>query len=218
MAKSMDLRDPNRQLRHFAITMSVHPCRAGTPFPDPADGDAATDLLDQYVQEALLALDGAVGPSNLRYRIAQLEIGLDPDREAGRTGVHIQAYVECFSSVRLRTMWRSLPYARVEPRLFRRTTARDYCTPTKGKLSFDSDGRELPDPTHLAGPWIVGTWRDDGMDDGITDSPLDAATDLIVEGQSPRTVARTFPRIWVRYGRGLRDLHESLWGSEEAFR
>lgn len=203
MTSKRDLKDPNRQLRHFTVTMSVHPVR-NEPFPDPANGDDETDTLHQFVQESLRALDGSVGPANMRYRIAQLEVGENPDRDAGQTGFHIQAYIEAYSSVRLRTMWRSLPFARVEPRLFRRTTARDYCTPSKALLSgFD--------PTHLAGPWIVGEWRDDRMDDTANDSPLDAATDLIVEGNSPRFVAARFPRVWVRYGRGLSDLYEMLW-------
>ena len=203
------LTDPSRQLRHFVITCSSDPL-TNESFEDPADGAAATDALDLRVQRALTAIDGSIGSNNLRFRIAQLEQGENPDSE--QSGVHLHAYVEVFSSVRIRTVWRALPYARVRPRLFRRSTARDYCTPSKGKHLSEllPDGY---DPTHLAGPWTVGEWRPDGPDDDVSDSPLDAAVDLVMEGYSMREVAKQFPRVWVRWHRGLRDLSETAGGS-----
>lgn len=208
---SRSLADPGRQIRHFVITMSVNPL-TGEGWSDPAEGDLHSDLLHAEIQQALTALDGAVGPSNVRFRTAQLELGENPDEDL--SGLHVHAYLEAFTSVRLRTVWRALPYARVRPRLFRRSTARDYCSPHKGKHRDEL----LPcgfHPTFLAGPWTVGEWRPDGPDDDVTDSPLDAAVDLVVAGHDLREIARTFPRVWVRWSRGLRDLHEELFGSRE---
>ncbi len=205
--------DPNRQRRHFAITMNVQPWD-GAPWADPLDGDAQTDALDEAIQRALLCLDTAFGSRNVRYRVAALEKGAKAEKPAkaqkvikpAGNGLHLQCYVETFTSVRLRTVWRALPFARVRPRKMGRDTAREYCLPAKGLVGVDFD------PTHIAGPWEVGEWRESAADERL-DSPLEAATRMVVEGFSLREVARAFPRVFVRHGAGLERLRDTLHGN-----
>lgn len=205
--------DPNRQLRHFVITMSGQPWD-GEPWPDPLDADRNTDDLDEAIQRALMGLDTAFGSRNVRYRVAALEKGAKAEKplpasevvKPAKNGLHLQCYVETFTSVRLRTVWRALPFARVRPRKMGRDTAREYCLPAKGLVGVDFD------PTHIAGPWEVGEWRASAADE-VTDSPLDAATRMVVEGFSLREVARAFPRVFVRHGAGLERLRDTLHGA-----
>jgi hypothetical protein len=203
--------DPNTMRRHFAVTMWGHPL-TGERFPDPMDGDAATVRLHELVESALAELDRTLG-SSLRYRVACLEQGSSPGQRGDRapseekpsdeSGFHLQCYVESFRSIRLRTLWRSLPMAHIRPRRRSRETARDYCLPHKGHPSGEQD------PTFVAGPFIAGDWRPSRADEDH-DDPLAEAIRLIATGASLRAVAFDFPRIWVRHGRGLRDLAETL--------
>lgn len=224
--------DPNKQYRHFVMTLNTHP-QTGERFPDPAWGDKYSDQLHKMVQESLECVDRTFGRS-LRYRIAQLEKGskaqqagtdgADPigsigtdgaetqnnqdsfvqdslDEQARKSGFHLQLYVETQTSIRLRTVWRSLPYAYVRPRRALRETARDYCMPDKGSPFVD-----LIDETVIAGPFTVGEWRPSTADES-NDSPLDMATAFIVKGGSLHECARRFPQVFVRHGFGL----ERLW-------
>lgn len=214
--------DPNKQYRHFVMTLNTHP-QTGERFPDPMWSNDASDTLHQMVEESLRAVDAVFGRS-LRYRIAQLEKGSQSENnqdshglgDAGekpqgdieettrKSGFHLQLYVETATSIRLRTVWRGLPYAYVRPRRALRETARDYCMPDKGSPFVD-----LIDETVIAGPFIVGEWRDSTADES-NDSPLDMATAFIVRGGSLSECARRFPKVFVRHGYGLRELWKQL--------
>jgi len=212
MARRRKSIDPNRQNRHFVITMNCHP-RTQEQFPDPCDGENASQLLHELVQDSIQCLDETFG-RDLRYRIIQIEKGeksetkedSPSDTEKQTTGIHLQAYVEAFRSYRLRTVWRSLPFAYVRPRAGLRDTAREYCQPEKGSPFVGGF-----DPTHLAGPWELGEWRVSDSDE-TGDDPLEMATRLIVNGHSIADVATRLPKTFVRHGRGLRDLYDALNG------
>ena len=215
MARRKSL-DPSKMHRHFVVTMNVHPL-TGDPFEDPADGLDATVALSEAVEASLRALDGVFG-RNLRYRVASLEKGSQSDSEDSedgeadsdsespkKTGLHLQCYVETSQSIRLRTVWRGLPYAYVRPRRGLRDTARDYCFPDKGSPFVGSY-----DPTHVAGPWEVGQWRESTPDEQ-EDDPLAAAISMVVQGRPLPEVALRFPRAFVIRSNGLVRLHRTLW-------
>lgn len=210
--------DPSRMHRHFVVTMNVHP-QIGEGFADPADSPENSEKLNFQIQSSLDCLDRTFGRS-LRYRIAQLEKGsksdaentkedeAEPDPEAPhKTGLHLQCYVETTQSIRLRTVWRSLPYAYVRPRRALRDSARDYCTADKGSPFVGSY-----DPTHVAGPWEVGEWRESTPDEK-EDDPLAAAIAMIVSGERLPDVALRFPRSFVIRSNGLVRLHRTLFPS-----
>lgn len=213
MARRKKSADPNRQYRHFVFSFTVHPV-TGDDWADPADGGDADLTLCGQIESALRSLDACFGRS-LSYRIAQLEKGSSaeqpstderqktPEDEMSGNGLHLQGYVETSQSIRLRTLFRRLPYGWIRPRKGLRDTARDYATPSKGTdVEFD--------PTHIAGPWEFGRWRVSRADE-TADDTLQRATDLVVRGVSLRHVAERFPKTFVRYGRGLRDLHDTLF-------
>lgn len=212
MARRRKSIDPNRQNRHFVVTMNCHP-RTQEAFPDPSDGDCATVLLSELIQDSIKCLDETFG-KELRYRIVQLEKGEKADSKEDSqdetpndsTGIHLQAYIESFRSFRLRTVWRSLPYAYVRPRAGLRDTAREYCMPEKGSPFVGHY-----DPTHIAGPWEVGEWRASDSDE-TEDDPLEMATRFIIAGGDLRECASKWPKTFVRHGRGLRDLWLTLSG------
>lgn len=210
MARRKSL-DPNKQSRHFVVTMNVHPM-TGEQFTDPCDGEG----LHEEIQESLSYLDRIFG-KNLRYRIAQLEKGTQSDKpeekkiesEAETTkpthnGFHLQCYVETSQSIRLRTVWRGIPYAYVRPRRGLRDTAREYCMPEKGSPFVGEY-----DPTHIAGPWEVGEWRESDVDE-TSDDPLEVAGRRLLAGDCWRDIAFDMPKTFIRNGRGLRDLHDAL--------
>lgn len=216
MPRPLNFADPSRMHRHFVLTMNVHP-QIGECFADPADGLDATEKLNFQIQDSLKILDSTFG-RNLRYRVAQLEKGAKsdtedaedkkakPDPEAPhKTGLHLQCYVETTQSIRLRTVWRSLPYAYVRPRRGLRDTARDYCFPDKGSPFVGSY-----DPTHVAGPWEIGEWRVSTADEQ-EDDPLAAAIGLILSGERLPDVALRFPRAFVLRSNGLVRLHRTLF-------
>lgn len=212
MARRRKSVDPNRQNRHFVVTMNCHP-RTQERFPDPCDGELASHELHNLVQDSIRCLDETFG-KDLRYRIVQLEKGEqseaseEPKDEAPNdaTGIHLQAYIESSRSIRLRTVWRSLPFAFVRPRAGLRDTAREYCMPEKGSPFVGNF-----DPTHLAGPWEVGSWRVSEADE-TADDPLEMATRFIIMGGDIVDCAMRFPKTFVRHGRGLRDLHATIHG------
>lgn len=203
--------DPSKQGRHFVVTMNVQPM-TGEPFTDPCDGPG----IAEEIELALSCLDRVFG-KNLRYRIAQLEKGSKSDKpedekieskaessKPAHNGFHLQCYVETSQSIRLRTVWRGLPYAYVRPRRGLRDTAREYCMPEKGSPFVGEY-----DPTHIAGPWEVGEWRESDVDE-TSDDPLEVASRRIVNGDCWRSVAFDMPKTFVRHGRGLRDLHDAV--------
>ena len=198
-------KDPSTQYRHFVITMSVHPI-TGEPFSDPCDGADATDELHEQIQDALRHLVGTCGSRDLSYAVAQLEKGSNSDKAEndGSNGLHLQCYLESRRSIRLRTMWRMLPFARVRPRKGLRDTAREYCLPHKGSPFNDS-----LDATHIAGPWEFGEWRPSRADE-VSDDPYEAAIALALKGYTAQHIARVFPKVWVRHGRGLSHLIHTL--------
>lgn len=179
---------------------------------DPCDGDG----LHEQVQDALKCLDGVFG-RNLRYRIAQIEKGSQSDEtdnqdleakiekaKSTHNGFHLQCYVESSQSIRLRTVWRGLPYAYVRPRRGLRDTAREYCMPEKGSPFVGEY-----DPTHIAGPFEVGEWRESDVDE-TSDDPLELAGRRLLAGECWRDIAFDMPKTFIMRGRGLRDLHDAL--------
>ena len=203
--------DPNKMSRHFVVTMNVQPM-TGEPFTDPCDGEGIAD-------EILAALDNLdrIFGKNLRYRIAQLEKGSKSDKpeaekieskaessKPAHNGFHLQCYVETSQSIRLRTVWRGIPYAFVRPKRGLRDTAREYCMPEKGSPFVGEY-----DPTHIAGPWEVGEWRESDVDE-TSDCPLEVAGRRLIAGECWRDIAFDMPKTFIRHGRGLRDLHDAL--------
>jgi hypothetical protein len=197
--------------RHFVVTMNVHPM-TGEQFTDPCDGEG----IHEEIQESLDLLDRIFG-KNLRYRIAQLEKGSKSDKpenqdieseaESSKTthnGFHLQCYVETSQSIRLRTVWRGVPYAYVRPRNGLRDTAREYCMPEKGSPFVGEY-----DPTHIAGPWEVGEWRQSDVDE-TSDSPLEVVGRRLIAGACWRDIAFDMPKTFIRNGRGIRELHDAL--------
>ena len=209
MARKKSL-DPNRQSRHFVVTMLNQPM-TNLPWTDPCDGDG----LHEEIVDALKCLDGVFG-KNLRYRIAQLEKGSQSDSpnsqdlsdveksKSTSNGLHLQCYVESTQSIRLRTVWRGLPYAYVRPRRGLRDTAREYCMPEKGSPFVGEY-----DPTHIAGPWEVGEWRHSDVDE-TSDDPIEIAGRRLLAGECWRTIAWDMPKTFIMRGKGIRDLHDAL--------
>lgn len=197
--------DPNKQYRHFVITMNVHPT-TGEPFADPMESDANSDVLFTQINDAIRILYSTVGSRNHGYQIVQLEKGKkseDKTKESKSNGLHLQCYFESKQSIRLRTMWRYLPYAHVRPRKGLRDTAREYCMPNKGS-PFN-----LFDETYLAGPFEIGHWRPSRSDES-TDDPFESAVRLALKGYTAKYIARQFPKVWVRRGAGLAHLINTL--------
>ena len=69
----------------------------------------------------------------------------------------------------------------------------------------------LFDPTFVAGPFEVGTWRSSRSDETV-DDPYESAIRLALRGYSAQHIARQFPKVWVRQGRGIVHLINSLNG------
>lgn len=205
--------DPSTQYRHFVITMSVHPT-TGEPFADPCDGEEASLRLTSQIDDSIRHLTGTVGSRDLSYAVVQLEKGSNSDKadNEGSNGLHLQCYLESRRSIRLRTMWRWLPYARVRPRKGLRDTAREYCLPHKG-----SPFQDTMDATFIAGPWEFGDWRPSRADE-VSDDPYEAAIALALKGYTAAHIARTFPKVWVRNGRGLSHLIHTLNDGENLYR
>lgn len=203
-SKDRTAKDPSKQYRHFVITMSVHPT-SGEPFADPMDGEAEALTYHQQVEDSVRHLIGAVGSRDLGYAVVQLEKGSNSDKadNDGSNGLHLQCYLESTRSIRLRTMWRCLPYARVRPRKGLRDTAREYCLPNKG-----SPFNDAIDSTVIA-TLEFGDWRPSRADE-ISDDPYEAAIALALKGFTAQHIAATFPKVWVRHGRGLSHLIHTL--------
>lgn len=204
MARSRTSKDPSRQYRHFVITMSVHPT-TGHPFSDPMDGETEAQEYHQQVDDSVRHLIGAIGHHDLSYAVVQLEKGSNSDKaeNKGSNGLHLQCYIESSRSIRLRSMWRWLPYARVRPRKGLRDTAREYCLPHKG-----SPFNDTVDATVIA-TLEFGEWRPSRADE-VSDDPYEAAIAMCLKGFSAQHIAATFPKVWVRHGRGLSHLIHTL--------
>lgn len=196
--------DPSTQYRHFVITMSVHPT-TGESFSDPMDGEAEALAYHKEVEDSIRHLLGSVGSRDLGYAVIQLEKGSNSDKAEndGSNGLHLQCYLESTRSIRLRTMWRSLPFARVRPRKGLRDTAREYCLPHKG-----SPFNDAIDSTVIA-TLEFGNWRPSRADE-VSDDPYEAAIALALKGFTAQHIARVFPKVWVRHGRGLSHLIHTL--------
>ena len=201
--------DPSTQYRHFVLTLSVHPV-TGAAFADPAESDKNTDVLSKQIEDSIRHLLGTVGTRDLGYAVVQLEKGSNSDKTENEAsnGLHLQCYLESTRSIRLRTMWRHLPYARVRPRKGLRDTAREYCLPQKG-----SPFNDAIDSTVLA-TYEFGTWRPSRADE-VSDDPYEAAIALVMKGFTAKDIARLFPKVWVRHGRGLAHLIHTLNDGEK---
>ncbi len=167
-----------------------------------ADGEEITEKTTTKIHEAILnhAENRAVN-----FMQWQLETCPETDR------LHFHVYVEYQTSVRLRTVraeWTEIGYGQQDVRSGTREQARHYITP-----EFYDKQRKMTkwEYTHLAGPWCVGTWRED--DDAGTNISREAvAYQTIAEGGHPRDVARSDPQTYGRNYRGLYALYNELRG------
>lgn len=105
---------------------------------------------------------------------------------------HIQGYVELNRPQRM--SWLKIAFndnaMHIEKRKGSRKQARDYCMKT--------DSRQ-------AGPWEVGTWREDREGQGKRND-LVAVYDKVKEGATSSAVAHEFPAEFIRYHNGIKAL------------
>ena len=130
---------------------------------------------------------GSPFPGCVRYCICQLE--------EGEQGLHrhLQGYVELKSQQRLSWLKQHLSStAHFEPRRGSRDQARDYC--------------RKPD-TRVDGPWEYGDWQSGGQGSRCD---LQDVAKKIKEGSSVREIAEAYPVDFIRYHRGIKELHTLL--------
>jgi hypothetical protein len=65
------------------------------------------------------------------------------------------------------------------------------------------------DPTHIAGPWEVGVWRESDVDE-TSDDPIELAGRRLLAGDCWRSIAFDMPKTFVLRGKGIKDLHDAL--------
>ncbi len=128
--------------------------------------------------------------TDVRYVTWQHERGGEEDT------LHIQGYAEFNRPYRFRAAQRSLGIgqgAHMEPRFGSREQARDYCR---------KDDTRVPDTEwHELGVWISGRGA-------RTD--LAGVADLIHEGATLNTIANDYTEVFIRYPRGIREVHAML--------
>jgi len=125
------------------------------------------------------------------------------DGEGADAGLHLHAYIECERTVRWSTVRNrfqtAFSGAHVEARRGWRSSAREYAL---GLL------HGVPKPSAItAGEW--GQWRDDAPDQLPDDLAAEAAA-VILQGGTPKEVARRWPRWFLRHGGGVIRLWETL--------
>lgn len=121
----------------------------------------------------------------IKYGIGQIE-------ECPTTGRrHLQFYVQLHRSQRLTWLKAKIDSeAHWEPARGSFEENKKYCTKEESRIE---------------GPWEVGIPARQGKQTG-----LDEATELVVSGTPLSEVAKLFPVVWVRHGRGLADLRKTL--------
>lgn len=168
-----------------------------------ANGDEITEKTTERIDEAIRH-HADVRPVNFM----QWQLEVCP--ESGR--LHFHVYVEYETSVRLRTIrneWsEEIGWGQQALRGGTREQARHYVTAEY----YDKEKKACKwDYTHVAGPWSVGTWRED--DDSVAGVSREAAAyQLIAEGGHPRDVAKADPQMYGRCFRGLYALYNELRG------
>lgn len=130
---------------------------------------------------------GSVFPGGVRYCSAQLERGEQELRE------HLQGYIELSKPQRLSWLKSNVSTtAHFEPRRGTRDQARDY---------------SRKDDTRVEGPWEFGTWESGGSG---ARNDLQAVADRVKEGATLKEIAEEHPVQFIRYSRGIKELHSVL--------
>jgi hypothetical protein len=125
------------------------------------------------------------------------------EEDEADSGLHLHLYIECERSIRWTTVKNKFQTmfsgAHVEVRRGWRSAAREYAL---GLL------HGMPKPSAItAGEW--GAWRDDTPDQ-LPDDLAAAAASAILQGGTPKEVARRWPRWFLRHGGGVIRLWEVL--------
>ena len=136
----------------------------------------------------------------LRYAVCQIEVG-----ETGRH--HLQAYVEFLRPKRLSEAKRTLGWnhAHLEPRWGTRTQAREYCM--KPELISVDDEEELWNDEYRC---EFGEWRYDAEKLKGERNLADIAVDYVVQGKTPRQIAKLHPKAYFTHSRKIWDLYKML--------
>lgn len=125
-------------------------------------------------------------PNGVRYVVWQQERG-----ELGT--LHLQGFIEFTANWRMRRVVDLLGgHAHVEIARGSAQQNRDYCTKEQSRVK---------------GPFEFGQIAENGGGKG---KPLQQATQMINEGKSLKQVAAALPEVYVRNGRGLRELKNAL--------
>lgn len=114
-------------------------------------------------------------PEKVRYCVWQYERGED------QKTLHIQGYIEFFSSVRLAQVKATVGEAHCEMKRGTRVEARDYCMKKK---------------TRVKGPFVFGVWREE-------QNRKRKLKDLLKSGMSINDLIDEEPQLLVRYPRGM---------------
>lgn len=127
-------------------------------------------------------LNGLLERDLIKYGIGQVEQG---------SHLHFQFYVQLHRSQRLQWLKAKISNeAHWEAARGNLEANKRYCT---------------KEDTRVDGPWEVGVAAAQGQQRG-----LDEATELVVSGTPLCEVARLFPVVWVRHGKGLTYLRQTL--------
>ncbi|UPW41887.1 replication associated protein [Dipodfec virus RodF1_123] len=121
----------------------------------------------------------------IKYGIGQLEQGHETEHW------HFQFYIQLHRSQRLNWLKQNIDtQAHFEPARGTAEQNKAYCS---------------KEDTRIDGPWEVGICSTQGKQTG-----LDEATAMVASGTPLVEVARTFPVVWVRHGKGLVFLRQTL--------
>nr|WQA30150.1 MAG: rep protein [Cressdnaviricota sp.] len=130
-------------------------------------------------------LQGKLADGLIKYGVGQVE-------QCPTTGnFHFQYYVQTGSQRRLAWMKSKI-------------CDRTHWEAARGSLD-ENKAYCTKEASRVAGPWEVGVPARQGKQTG-----LDEATELVVSGTPLSEVAKLFPIVWVRHGRGLVDLRKQL--------
>jgi len=173
------------QKRHWTVTVQT---RKNT------EENWCAEMLDEVERH----IEHLVKVKQIRYWVSQVEVG-----ETGRR--HLQAYVEFLRPKRLSEAKSTLRWnhAHLQPRWGTRTQAREYCMKDE---CLDVEEDSWSEDTR----YQAGEWREDREGLSGQRSLSDVCVDLILQGFTPRQVAKAHPKAYFTHSRKIADLYQAL--------
>lgn len=183
-----------RMMRAHYLCWSIEDCSL-----EPSKKNDASKKEAAFVSEAKV---GEKFGASVRSPSEENHSDGDPTENGG---LHIHVYMECERTIRWSTVvnkWQKNGFegTHVEVRTGWRTTCREYHMGLKNyqeKPSFI-----------ISGEW--GKFREDLADSYSQEDYFELAAGMIMHGYSPSDVAKKFPKWYIRHGRGVIQLWESI--------